>query len=129
MQHLKSADQILILNDGEMLAKGSYDDLLKLGINLSSYLSSISTNSAPKPIPDMELKRNSSIKTDTNPIQIPSIDTFKIPFSSGSISNLNAILELEKLLPKLDANASDSNKDDTLYMVKMMTKRTNILMY
>ena len=128
VQHLEHADQILILNDGEIVESGKYDELLKKGINLSSYLSSCNSSgnmsttktiaaavtavaggvSSNKPcvslLPIIDLdsaKRTPSIKNkDTNATTLA--DSFKIQFSNGSISTLNTLYELEKLLPSLE---------------------------
>jgi ATP-binding cassette subfamily C (CFTR/MRP) protein 4 len=121
VQHLEHADQILILNDGEIVESGKYDELLKKGINLSSYLSSCNTSgnisttkaiaggvSSNKPcvslLPMIDLdsaKRTPSIKNkDTNATTLA--DSFKIQFTNGSISTLNTLFELEKLLPSLE---------------------------
>ena len=123
VQHLEHADQILILNDGELVESGKYDELLKKGINLSSYLSSCNTSTTKAivaagavaggvcsnktcvsllPIIDLDsVKRTPSIKNkDTNATTLA--DSFKIQFSNGSISTLNTLFELEKLLPSLE---------------------------
>ena len=102
VQHLAHADQIILLNDdGEVVAKGKYDDLLREGINLNSYLQS-STHAVttspirPMTIADLEtIKRNPSIKKE---------------ILSGSISTLNTLFELEKFLPGLDAAESVKSK-------------------
>jgi len=126
VHHLEHADQILILSDGEMVARGKYNDLIKQGINLSSYLSSGLINSndnivvsgatatatttttvvaKPPLLPMIDLdtvKRNPSIKSkDANATTVMT-DSFKIQFTHGSISTLNTLFDLEKLLPSLE---------------------------
>ena len=134
VHHLEHADQILILSDGEMVARGKYNDLIKQGINLSSYLSSglsnnndtcgvanssivvsgataTATSMVAKPplLPMIDLdtvKRNPSIKSkDANATTIMT-DSFKIQFTHGSISTLNTLFDLEKLLPSLEITSN-----------------------
>jgi ABC-type multidrug transport system ATPase subunit len=39
VHHLESADQILVLDDGDLIAKGTSKQLMDIGINLKTYLS------------------------------------------------------------------------------------------
>lgn len=39
MHHLESADQILVLDDGDLIAKGTSKQLMDIGIDLKTYLS------------------------------------------------------------------------------------------
>jgi ABC-type multidrug transport system ATPase subunit len=91
---LENADHIIVLDDGDVLAQGTYKELNDKGLNLSSYLDTSS------PI-NIEKKRSSKKKTEAFEKKIPKV------INSINSESLNNLKELEKLIPTTPTNTSE----------------------
>lgn len=94
VHHLENADHIIVLDDGDVLAQGTYKELNDKGLNLSSYLDTSS------PI-NIEKKRSSKKKTEAFEKKIPKV------INSINSESLNNLKELEKLIPTTPTNTSE----------------------
>ena len=91
---MENADHIIVLDDGDVLAQGTYKELNDKGLNLSYYLDTSS------PI-NIEKKRSSKKKTEAFEKKIPKV------INSINSESLNNLKELEKLIPTTPTNTSE----------------------
>uniref|UniRef100_A0AAA9TFS8 Multidrug resistance-associated protein 4 n=1 Tax=Bos taurus TaxID=9913 RepID=A0AAA9TFS8_BOVIN len=98
-QYLKDASQILVLEKGEMVQKGTYAELLKSGIDFASLLKKENEEAEPSPVPESPTMRTQTSSESSVQSQQSSTPLLKdAPAEDQDTENIQHTLSEERRL-------------------------------
>ncbi|XP_061290380.1 ATP-binding cassette sub-family C member 4-like [Bos javanicus] len=98
-QYLKNASQILVLEKGEMVQKGTYAELLKSGIDFASLLKKENEEAEPSPVPESPTMRTQTSSESSVQSQQSSTPLLKdAPAEDQDTENIQHTLSEERRL-------------------------------